>query len=131
IAGNCRAGSLSAAFALLNPPVARIKPSSIPEQYFSGISHCDIRATKSLGHNVEIGAFAGFVAKTLIRDDERGAGDDHLRNRVAHLGWNLDAGEHLRRCLRRWCIACPLFLDLAPPHAAVPVAALFDIADML
>ncbi len=38
---------------------------------------------------------------------------------------------HLRRTLRRWRIARPLLLDLAPPDAAVVAAALFDIADML
>src|SRR5215813_1648532 len=84
----------------------------------------------SSGHDDEVGALAGFVAQTLIRNNERGAGNDHLRNRIAHLGRNLDAGEHLRRTLRRWRIARSLLLDLAPPHAAVAVAALFDIADM-
>src|SRR5215469_17858736 len=89
--------------------------------------HC----SGSSGHDDEVGALASFVAQTLIRNDERGAGYDHFRNRLAHLGRNLDAVEQLRRTLRWWCIARPLLLDLAPPHAVVAVAALFDIADML
>src|SRR6516162_6024646 len=88
--------------------------------------HC----SGSSGQDDEVSALAGFVAQTLIGNDERRAGDDHLRDCLAHLGWNLNAGEHLRRTLRGR-IARPLLLDLAPSHMAVTVAALFDMADML
>src|SRR5262249_49689487 len=37
----------------------------------------------SSGHDDEVGAFAGFVAETLIRYDQRRAGQDHLRNGFA------------------------------------------------
>src|SRR5436305_15219831 len=89
--------------------------------------HC----SGSSGHNDEVSAFAGFVAQTLIRNDKRRAGDYHLRDRLAHLGWNLNAGEHLGRTLRRGRIARPLLLDLAPPHMTVTIAALFDMTDTL
>src|SRR5215472_2807052 len=104
--------------ATLNPPLAACSASW---------QHC----SGSSGHDDEVGALASFVAQTMIRNDERGAGYDHLRNRLAHLGRNLDTVEQLRRTLRRWRIARPLLLDLASPHVAAAVAALFDIADML
>src|SRR5262249_36789879 len=86
----------------------------------------------SSGHDDEVGAFAGFVAETLIRYDQRRAGQNHLRNGFAHFGRDLDTGEHLRRGGRRRT-GRRLVFDLASARAAMLAVAwlLFDIARVL
>ena len=54
-----------------------------------------VQPIASVCNDDEIRALAGFLAESLVGDDERRTGDDQVGNLIDHIFGNFDAGERL------------------------------------